>query len=497
MVVLVFPCEMPKLYRDPSPHQVLLLPPSLEDWLPEGHLARFIADVVEQIDISAVEDPIQAKDHRGTRPFSPQMMVAVLFYGYATGRFSSRRIGRACVEDVALRYLSRNSPPHHTRIRAFRQSHLGALAGLFAEVLELCISAGLVKGADLWLDGTKIKSNASKHKAMSYAGMKEREARLAAEVDDLLKRAQEEDAREDEEFGEGKDETDGVAPEIKRRETRKEFIRKHREKLEEEAKKTRAAELRDMARSNNDSKADEADPTEAKRAGTRAAKHIQKADELDDEPKDPPLPPPDDYPTHRPAARPDGTPDDAAQRNFTDPDSKIMKNGQGAFEQSFNGQVVVDESHIIIATGLTNMAADTPHVPVMLARAEQSLGKPPDTLTADNGYYSEANVLAAAEAGVQPYFALGRARRTWPPSAESAGAPPEGEAKAWMAWHLKTKEGRERMRLRKCKVELVFGVIKQAMGFRQFLLRGIEKVRSEWTLVCLAYNLRKLHTAAA
>jgi transposase len=486
---------MSKQYRDPSPHQVLLLPPSLEDWLPEGHLARFVADVVAQIDLGPVEDPIQAKDHRGTRPFSPQMMVAVLFYGYATGRFSSRRLGRACVEDVALRYLCRNSPPHHTRISAFRQTHLKALAGLFAEVLELCVAAGLVKGANLWMDGTKVKANASKHKAMSFAGMKEREARLAAEVEELLKRAEEEDAREDKEFGEGKDETDGVAPEIKRRETRREFIRKHREKLEEEAKKTRAAELRELASSNNERKANDPDPKEAQRAGARAAKHIEKADELDGEPKPLP-PPPDDFPTHHPAARPDGQPDDAAQRNFTDPDSKIMKNGQGAFEQAYNGQIVVDGSHIIIATGLTNTAADTPHVPVMLARAEQALGKAPETLAADNGYYSEENVLAALAAGVQPYFALGRARRTWPLSAESTGAAPDEHAKPWMAWHLKTKDGREQMRLRKCKVEPVFGVIKQAMGFRQFLLRGLLKVRDEWTLVCLAYNLRKLHRAA-
>jgi transposase len=495
--LLVFPCEMSKLYREPSERQILLLPPSLEDWLPEGHLARFVVDVVDELDLRPIERVVQGKDHRGTRPYSPKLMVGLLFYCYATGRFSSRRIARACVEDVAVRYLARDTAPHHSRISAFRQEHLSALAALFVAVLDLCRAAGLVKTTDVWLDGTKIKANASKHKAMSYAGMKEREAKLAGEIDELLKRAKEEDAKEDKEFGEGKDESDGVRPEIQRRESRREFIRKHREKLEEEAKKTRAAELRDLAKANNARTADEPDPAAAKAAATRAEKQIQKAAELDNEPKDPPPGPPDSYPAHRPAAETDGKPVDGAQRNFTDPDSKIMKNGQGAFEQAYNAQAVVGESHIIIATGLSNMAADAPHLPVMLARTEQALGEPPRSATADNGYYSEDNVLSAVTAGVQPYFAMGRERRTWPPSADSAGAPPDQDAKAWMSWQLKTKEGREQMRLRKCKVELVFGVIKQAMGFRQFLLRGLKKVRGEWALVCLAYNLRKLHGATA
>lgn len=241
---------MSKSYREYSPRQALLLPPSLEDWLPEGHLARYVLEVVEQIDLSSIEDVIQAKDHRGTRPYAPKMMVALLVYGSSTGRFSSRRLARACVEDVAIRYISGNSQPHFTSIGTFRQTHLSAFKALFAEVLHLCEIAGLVDGKDVWIDGTKVKANASKHKAMSYEGMKEREARLAAEIADLLKKAQEEDAAEDKEFGEGKDASDKVAPEIKRREDRKEFIRKHREKLEEEARKARAAELREQAERN-------------------------------------------------------------------------------------------------------------------------------------------------------------------------------------------------------------------------------------------------------
>jgi transposase len=486
---------MSKQYREPPSRQTLLLPPSMEDWLPEGHLARFVMDVVDEIDLKPIESVIQAKDPRGTRPYSPQMMVGLLFYAYATGRFSSRRIARGCVEDVALRVISRDTQPHFTSIAEFRRVHLTALAGLFKEVLRLCREAGLVRGVDVWLDGTKVKANASKHKAMSYAGMKEREARLDREIEELLRLAEEADTVEDEQLGDGRDEGDGVAAEVKRRESRKEWIRRTREALEKDAKEARAEELRDLARANNHTEKD--DPSERQRDRTRASKQIEKADSLDSEPKDPAPAPTENFPEHAPPTTPEGAPKPEAQRNFTDPDSKIMKNGQGAYEQAFNAQVVVDESHVIVATGVTNMAADTPHVPVMLARTTESLGRAPGTLTADNGYYSEGNILTAVEAGVQPYFAIGRERRSWPPPEPSAGAPPEDDAKAWMAWQLRTERGRERMRLRKSKVELVFGCIKAAMGFRQFLLRGIHKVRAEWELVCLAYNLRKLHSALA
>jgi len=485
---------MSKQYREPPVRQGLLLPPSIEDWLPEGHLARFVMDVVEVIDLQPIESVIQGKDHRGTRPYSPQMMVALLFYSYATGRFSSRRIARACVEDVALRVISRDTQPHFTSIAEFRRVHLKALAGLFKEVLRLCCEAGLVRGMDVWLDGTKVKANASKHKAMSYAGMKEREERLDRENAELLKTAEAADAKDDAELGAGRDEADDVNAEIKRRGSRKDWIRRTREALEEEAKAARAEELRELARANNHTEKE--DPSDRQRDRTRAAKQIEKADALDAAPKDLPPPPAEDFPEHKPAATPDGLPKPEAQRNFTDPDSKIMKNGQGAFEQAFNAQVVVDESHVIVATGLSNMAADAPHVPVMIARTTEALGRAPGTFTADNGYYSEENILTAVEAGVQPYFAVGRERRTWPPPEAAAGAPPEEDAKAWMAHQLKTERGRERMRQRKCKVELVFGCIKEAMGFRQFLLRGIHKVRAEWDLVCIAYNLRKLHAAA-
>lgn len=487
--------QMPKLYRGSSTRQTLLLPPSLDDWLPEGHLARFIVDVVEQIDLRAIEAAIRAKDARGTRPYAPQMMVALLFYSYATGRFSSRRIARACVDDVGMRFITADAQPYFTSIAEFRRVHLQALAGLFKEILRLCKEAGLVRGRDTWTDGTKVKANASKHKAMSYAGMKEREAKLSEEIAELLKKAEEADKAEDALLGSGRDESDHIKKEIKRRETRRDWIKRTREALEKEAAEARAQELRDLAAANLARAADEKDARQAAAGQTRAENQIAQADVLDSEPRDPDPPEAENFPEHTPATTPDGKPKDAAQRNFTDPDSKIMKDGQGSYVQAFNGQVVVDETHVILATGLSNMAADALHVAVMLARTEANLGHAPETFTADNGYYSEENVLAAIGAGTQPYFALGRERRTWPPPAESAGAPPDEDAKEWMAWHLKTKKGREHMRLRKCKVELVFGCIKEAMKFRQFLLRGIHKVRAEWDLVCTAYNLRKLHAA--
>jgi transposase len=468
----------------------------MEDWLPEGHLARFVVDVVEEIDLSPIESVIQRKDPRGTRPYSPAMMVALLSYAYATGRFSSRRIARGCVEDVALRYVSRNTQPHFTSIAEFRRVHLSALAGLFGEVLRLCKEAGLVQGKNVWLDGTKIKANASKHKAMSYAGMKEREERLAREIAELLAQAEAADTAEDVEFGEGRIAAEDVPAEIRRREERKDWIRRTREALEKEARAARADHLRELARANNHNDSD--DPAVRKRALTRAKRQIAQADSLDSTPKELPPSPTESFPVHAPSTTPEGTPEDGAQRNFTDADSKIMVNGQGAYEQAFNAQIVVDAQHIILAAGLSNQAADAQHVGVMLARTTDSLeGTPPETFTADNGYYSEENILTVLEGGAQPYFSTGRERRTWPPSPAARGAPSGKDPREWMAWHLRSRQGREQMRLRKAKVELVFGCIKAAMGFRQFLLRGIEKVRAEWLLVCTAYNLRKLHTLRA
>lgn len=483
---------MPKRYRDPSPAQTLLLPPSLHDWLPEGHFANFVVDVVGELDVSTIEQVIQAKDPRGERPYSPRMMVAVLFYAYASGVFSSRRIARACVENVAFRVVSTNSQPHFTVIAGFRRTYLKQLESLFAQVLRLCVEAGMVKSEHVHVDGTKVQANASKHKAMSYAGMKQAEERLDHEIDALLKRAEEADRADDERLGEGHDDDDDVDPEVKRRETRRDWIRRKREELEAESRKARAAELREQAQEQLRKAEDEPDGAEEKRKRTRAAKAEERAQELDPEP---PASPPDLLPRHTPPTETDGTPRPEAQRNFTDSDSRIMLDKKGSYEQCYNGQVAVDEAgHVIVAHALSNQAPDCEYLAPMLDRATANLGQKPVTITADAGYMSQGNVAACLHREVRPYLAVERERRSWPPPAAAEGAPPRGaDAKEWMAWMLRTDEGQTRMRKRKSTVELVFGCIKEAMGFRRFLLRGLEKVRGEWALVCLAYNLRKLH----
>jgi transposase len=488
---------MKKQYRDPSPDQLLLLPPSLRDWLPEGHLANFVVEIVTELDIGPIERAIQAKDPRGTRPYDPRMMVALLVYAYASGVFSSRRIARSCIENVAFRVVSRNQQPFFTSIAEFRRVHHPALSALFVEVVRLCREAGLMKGRDVHLDGTKVQANASKHKAMSYAGMKQAEERLKKEIEELLARAEQADRDDDARLGEGKDEDDGVDPEVKRRETRLAWIRRKRAELEEEAKRARAAELREQAAEQRRRAEDEVKDADARRRRTNAAKSEAKAAQLVPEP--PASPPADAMPEHTPANEPDGTPKPEAQRNFTDGDSRIMLGKKGAYEQCYNGQVVVDESsHVIVAEGLSNQAPDAEHAAPMLARTAANLGHVPATFTADAGYVSQDNVRVCLHAGTTPYFAVDRARRSWPPPKVAEGAPPRNATtKEWMAWMLHTEQGQRQMRKRKSTVELVFGCIKQAMGFRQFLLRGLAKVRAEWSLVCLAYNVRKLHAARA
>jgi len=420
-----------------------------------------------------------------------------LFYAYATGVFSSRRIARACQEDVAMRVLSANHGPHFTSIAAFRRTYLTELAALFVQILRLCQEAGLVKGRHVHVDGTKIQANASKHKAMSYARMKETEARLSMEIAELLSAAEAADVEDDVVLGSGKGEGEQVSSEVKRRETRRDWIRRTREALEAEAREARAAELRQQAAEQRRKAEDEPDPSEEKRKRTRAANAEEKAEAIA------PAPPPDaalttdPLPRHSPQTETDGTPKPEAQRNFTDPDSHIMLGKKGAYEQAYNGQVVADEhSHVILAHGLSNQAPDNEYFAPMLARTEVNLGHAPETATADAGYFSQDNVRSALHRNITPYLARQRERRSWPLPEPMKGAPPRGaDTEVWMAWMLKTEEGQTRMRKRKSTVELVFGCIKAAMGFRQFLLRGLDKVRGEWALVCLAYNLRKLHSA--
>ena len=484
---------MSKSYREWTAMQSYLMPPSATEWLPEGHLAYFMLDVVETLDIGEIERAVQAKDWRGERPYPPRLMVALLRYGYAIGVVSSRRIARATYEDVAFRVIVGEAHPAFTTINQFRLDHLGAFRTLFAEVLRLCRRAGLVSLGHVAIDGSKIKANASKRKAMSYERMQQSEARLEQEVDEILARAAEADAAEDAEYGAGQMPQD-VPAELHRREDRLARIRQLKAELAREAAQARANELRDQA---DVQRAKAADPTVPSReraaATTRAANHDAQADDLDDD--DDAAPPPtgdSDLPHHRVPTTKAGTPTPKAQRNFTDADSRIMVH-DGAFVQAYNAQIAVDEMHqIIVAEAVTNQAPDAEHLVPMIHRTVTNCEDVPDCITADAGYFSDANVRAAEHYGCDPYIPVDRQRRS--PDGDVRQLPPT-PMREHMRSKLAASPGKAIYARRKWTVEPVFGQIKGARGFRRFSLRGRVKAAAEWTFVCLTHNLLKLFRA--
>ena len=484
-----------KRYRPYLPTQSYLLPPSPSEWLPEGHLVYFVLDLVEDLDLSAIEAQVQAKDPRGERPYAPRMMTALLLYGYATGVFSSRKIARATYEDVGFRVLAGGDHPHFTRVNEFRATHRAALAELFVQVLQLCRAAGLAKLGHVAIDGTKMKANASKHKAMSYDRMQQDEVRLKAEIEALLARADNTDAAEDAQYGVGQEPED-VPAELKRREDRLAVIRAARAALEQEAAAARAAELLAQA---DELRAKAADPDTSASASaactTRAAQHDQQAAELDDDDRDPPPPgPDDDLPRHAPPTEPDGTPKPNAQRNFTDPESRIMMR-DGGFLQAFNAQIAVDEDHqIIVAAAVGNQAPDAEYFEPMLERIVDNCDEVPTSVTADTGYFSAANVHAAEHMGTEPFIATGRQRRGRRVEDLPESRPPT-EAARRMRATLDDPRGRAIYARRKATVEPVFGQIRAARGFHHFSFRGLWKTRCEWLFVCLTHNLLKLYRA--
>lgn len=445
--------------------QQLLLPPDLRDWLPEGHLALFISDVVDTLDLSVIVRAYeQGSDDRGRPPYHPAMMVKLLVYAYCTGRPSSRKIERATYEDVAFRVLAADQHPDHDSIAEFRKRHLPALAGLFVQVLKLCQAAGLVRLGHVALDGTKVKANASKHKAMSYARMGEAEQRLEREVAALLEQAQQVDAVEDAQYGPGR-RGDELPAELARRESRLVKIRAAKAALEQEAKEqaTRAAE--------------------AARGKLEAREHREgKA-------------------KGRPATVPDpeqARPAPTAQRNFTDPDSRIMKDGATkSFEQAYNAQAAVDShAQIIVAAAVTQEATDVQQFVPTLEQVHANLGEKPTTVTADAGYFSEANLTAPQLVGVHVYIPPDRQTHGPVPPAEGpAPAAAGGTLREQMRHKIRAPEGRAVYARRKAIVEPVFGQIKEARGFRRFSFRGLSKVRAEWALICLTHNLLKLFHA--
>ncbi len=481
-----------KTYRPYAPGQSFLLPPSPNEWLPEEHLAYFVLELLEDLDLEEIEGPIQRKDHRGERPFSPRMMTALLLYGYAVGVTSSRKLEKATFEDVAFRVLAAGEHPHFTTINEFRGRHRLALGGLFQQLLEECMSAGLVKLGHVAIDGTKMKANASKHKAMSHERMVKDEARLTAEIEAYFDQAEAVDAEEDKLYGVGQQQHD-LPAELRRREDRRAKIREVRAALKKETAKARAAELAGQA---NDLRAKAEDPATSQQNrltfATVAAQHDQQAAELDD---DDDLPPPtadDDLPRNTAPKTPAGTPKPKAQRNFTDPDSRIMMR-DGAFMQAYNAQIAVDEGHqIIVAAALSNQGPDTEYFEPLLERVVENCGAVPICTTADAGYFSADNVRLAEAMGTEPFIAVGGHHRNGMPEAipvHSSRATPE---RAAMREILETPRGHAAYARRKATVEPVFGQIKACRGFRQMSFRGLFKNRCEWMLVCATHNLLKL-----
>ena len=438
-----------KEYRPYHPNQVLLLPPSLHDWLPDDHLAYFVSDLVDSFDLSEIETGYE-DEARGAPPYHPAMMVKLLVYGYCTGVYSSRRIARHVAEDVAFRVLAAGNAPDFRTISDFRLRHLEALTTLFEQTLHLARKAGLVKLGHVALDSVKLRANASKHKAMSYGRMHTEEARLAAEVAVMLKQAAAIDAEEDRRYGRDV-RGDELPAELRRREDRLRKIRAAKAALEAEAKARAAAE-------------------QARRRG------------------DPP------GPAGRPPKPPRDTPRDKAQYNFTDPQSCIMRNADGAFIQGYNAQAAVDATHqLIVATDVTAQPADACHLVPMVTAIKQTTGRRPRRLTADAGYFSEANVTAKPVQGIDLYIAVRKNKHTQALAPAPRGRIPlHCSIKERMQRKLRTKAGRNVYRRRKAIVEPVLGHIKAARGFDRFRLRGVWKVKGEWTLVTLAHNICRL-----
>lgn len=435
---------MPTSFLPYEPKQDFLLPPSVSEWLPENHLAYFVMEIIDRLDLQVFYARYEG-DGRRNQPYDPAMLVKVLVYGYATGVFSSRKIARKLFEDVAFRMLGAGNFPSHRTICDFRVRHLPELTELFAQVVRLARELGLVKLGVIGLDGTKIKANASKHKAMSYGRIKEQGQKLKQEIEALLERARTTDAQEDARFG--VDQADEELPaELRRREVRLAKIEAAKARLE-----ARQAEA-DRERGRH--------PDDEQRRGDGAG---------------------------RPFKRRFGEPEEKAQDNFTDPQSRIMKMGT-SFEQCYNAQAAVDgDSQLIIASGLTNNAADNGEFLPLIEAVNTNLGQLPQRVLADSGYRSEQAFAALEGKGVEALVALGREGKD-----RTAIDPEHYPASARMAERLATPEGQAHYRRRKVIPEPVFGWIKHVMGFRQFSLRGLTKVTGEWSLVCLAINVRRM-----
>lgn len=483
-----------KQYREWDPHQQQLLPPALQDWLPEDHPVYVLLEVVDELDLSDIEEKYQSKDPRGTRPYPPEMMTALLLYGYSIGIYSSRKLEKATYEDIPFRLLTDDLHPDHSRIAEFRRVHLDELSDIFVQVLQICNRMGLVELGDIALDGTKVQASASKHKAMSYERMLQEEERLEEEIEQLFEEAEQTDREEDERFGRDS-RGDELPEELQRRRDRLDKIQEAKEQLEEEARQARAKDLEEQADGHDETAESHDDETVRKRSKTLADKKRDEAEEMRDGDDSESFETPEGMPEHRPNRETDGSPKPEAQRNFTDPDSRIMAKN-GTYLQGYNGQAAVDANgQIIVAHGLTNQASDAGNLMPMLEEVVAAVGQYPTGLLADSGYWNSDVVEEVDETGVDALIATGR-EETGPSSEPEEDEPPESaDDRAKMAHKMKTEEGRERYARRKVIVEPVFGQIKEARDFRRFHLRGIDKARAEWSLVCTGHNLQKLYGA--
>ena len=428
---------MAKTYRPYVPEQDLLLPPSLREWLPEDHLAYFVSDLIDHLDLSAIT-AVYEDEERGYPPYHPVMLTKVLVYGYCVGVFSSRRIQRRLLEDIPFRVLAAGNEPDFRTIADFRKRHLTALEGFFEQVLHMARDLGAARVGRVALDGTKIKANASKHKAMSYKRMGEKQRQLRDEVKQLLAQAEATDAAEDAEYGADR-RGDELPAELQRRDSRLKRIR--------EAKRVLEARAKDAA---------------------AAAGH----------PSDP------------------AKPDPKSQYNFTDPESRIMK-GPDGFVQAYNAQIAVNEQQLIVGQAVTQETNDKKQLVPMMATIEKQSGDTPTQLLADAGYCSDANLAAVADTPIDAYISTRKqthGERPGRPGPCPRGPLPTTATRVdRMSRKLHTKAGAAVYAARKAIVEPVIGQIKQARGFRQFLLRGIEKVQGEWSLVCTTHNILKLY----
>jgi len=435
------------------------MPPQLDDWLPEDHLVYFVRDTVRELDLAAIYDDYNGAQG-GYPPYNPTMMTGLLLYAYCVGKPSSRKIERATYESIPFRVLAADQHPDHDTIAAFRRRHLKALAGLFVQVLQLCQKAGLVKLGHVALDGTKIHANASKHKAMSYQRMCKSEAELAAEIERLLREAEQTDRDEDGRYGQGR-RGDELPETLRRKQSRLQAIRRAKKELQDEARQRAEAERPEYE------------------------EKLERWNERNGRGRKP-----------RP---PSEKVDPKAQRNFTDPDSRIMKSGNTkSLDQSYNGQAATDESQVILAADVTQQANDKQQIEPMVEAVKENLdGRRPEKLSADAGYYSDENIDYLNGQRIDTYIPTGRTKHGETPQPAPRGRIPKNATAAErMRRKLQTVKGRATYRKRKWMAEAPFGQIKSARGFRAFLLRGLESVRAEWQLICLTHNLLKLFKAS-